>query len=170
LWTAPRRGATTGQVISDRLSPSRSVELNSPSRGGVPARIASAWLLGRPVEHAFRTSVNAHAAAVWIFGDPMFVDNRDRLAALAVNMRLPTLFTARQFADAGASLCTRRSSPSSTGVPRLFVDKILKGAKPGDLPVEQPTKCEFVINLKTAKALGLTIPPSILVRADEIIQ
>jgi putative ABC transport system substrate-binding protein len=89
---------------------------------------------------------------------------------LAAKNRLPAVFPFRDFADAGglmsygpnvADLCRRAAT---------YVDKILKGAKPGDLPVEQPTKFELVINLKTAKALGLTIPPSVLGRADEIIQ
>jgi putative ABC transport system substrate-binding protein len=121
-------------------------------------------------ESAFRTAVNERASAAWIFGDPMFIDNRNRLSALAVNIRMPTMFTARQFADAGGLVVYAPVASESYLRAATFVDKILKGAKPSDLPVEQPTKFELIINLKTAKAIGLTIPQSLLVRADEIIQ
>ena len=100
----------------------------------------------------------------------MFFTVRARLAELALKYRLPTIMGAREYVDAGAlasygtdyRLLFRRAAE--------FVDKIFKGAKPGDLPIEQPTKFELVINLKTAKALGLTIPQSVLLRADEVIQ
>ena len=91
---------------------------------------------------------------------------------LAGKHRLPTIYTSKENVAAGGlmSYGTRDSIPDLSRRAATFVDKIFKGAKPGDLPVEQPTKFELVINLKTAKALGLTIPPSVLARADEIIQ
>jgi putative ABC transport system substrate-binding protein len=100
----------------------------------------------------------------------MFASERRRLLDLAAKNRLPTLFTFREYVDAGglmsygpnlADLCRRAAN---------YVDKMLKGAKPADFPVEQPTKFELVINLKTAKALGITIPQSVLLRADEVTQ
>ena len=101
----------------------------------------------------------------------MTFHNRARIGGLAVTHRLPVLCGAlREWAQAG---CLIAYGPSATDQMRraaYFVDKILKSTKPGDLPIEQPTKFELVINLKTAKALGLTIPPSILLRADQVIE
>src|SRR5439155_9599307 len=95
---------------------------------------------------------------------------RARIAALAVQHRLPSIGTARENAEAGYLMSYGASVPDNYRRAAVFVDKILKGAKPADLPVEQPMKFEFVINLKTAKALGLTIPQSVLVRADQVIE
>jgi len=92
------------------------------------------------------------------------------LADLAVKARLPAVVGTREYAEAGGLLAYGASYASNNRRAATYVDKILKGAKPADLPVEQPTKFELVINLKTAKALGLTISPSLLARADEIIQ
>src|SRR5262249_60556278 len=89
---------------------------------------------------------------------------------LAVSYVLPAIYEAREFCEAGGLMSYGLSIPESFRRAAAYVDKILKGAKPSDLPVEQPTKFELVINLKTAKALGLTIPQSVLVRADEILQ
>jgi putative tryptophan/tyrosine transport system substrate-binding protein len=89
---------------------------------------------------------------------------------LAAKHRLPAIYQTREFVDAGAFMAYGPSSIHLLGRAATYVDKILKGAKPADLPVEQPTKFELMINLKTAKALGLTIPPSVLGRADEVIQ
>jgi putative tryptophan/tyrosine transport system substrate-binding protein len=116
-------------------------------------------------------SMNAeHAQALVVVIDPLTVRYRERIAELAAKHRLPAMYGFREFADAGglmaygtnvADLCRRAAA---------YVDKILKGVKPGDLPIEQATKFELVINLKTAKAIGLTIPPSLLARADQIIE
>jgi putative ABC transport system substrate-binding protein len=93
-----------------------------------------------------------------------------RIVQLAAQNRLPGVYEARQFVAAGGLLSYGPSLNDQVVRAAVYVDKILKGAKPADLPVEQPTKFELVINLKTAKALGLTVPQSLLVRADEIIQ
>ena len=95
---------------------------------------------------------------------------RTRLADLALKNRLPTMFAQRQYAEAGGLMAYAADFSDLFRRAATFVDKILKGAKPADLPVEQPAKWELVINLKTAKALGLTIPPSLLLRADQIIE
>ena len=95
---------------------------------------------------------------------------RQRLAELATRYRLPTMFHERDHVEAGGLMSYGPDHNDLFRRGAIYVDKILKGAKPADIPVEQPTKFDFVINLKTAKALGLTIPPSLLGRADEIIQ
>ena len=99
-----------------------------------------------------------------------FIAHRRRLAELAVSHRLPMMAAAREYAEAGALLSYGTDYPDRFRRAATYVDKILKGAKPGDLPIEQPTTFELVINLKTARALGLTIPQSVLGRADEVIQ
>ena len=100
----------------------------------------------------------------------MFTNERRRLVALAAKNRLPAVYTSREFVDAGGLMAYGANVADVFRRAATYVDKILKGAKPADLPVEQPTKFDFVINLKTAKALGLTIPPSLLRGADEVIQ
>jgi len=100
----------------------------------------------------------------------MFFDERRRIVDLAIKNRLPAMFFFREFADAGGLMSYGPNFGELFRRAATYADKILKGAKPADLPVEQPTKFEFVINLKTAKALGVTIPPSVLGRADEVIQ
>jgi putative ABC transport system substrate-binding protein len=114
--------------------------------------------------------IRARAGALTVFPAPMFSIERRRLAELAANNRLPTMFSFRDYVDAGGLMAYGPSIADLFRRAAAYVDKILKGAKPADLPVEQPTTFELVINLKTAKALGLTIPPSLLGRADEVIQ
>ena len=102
--------------------------------------------------------------------DPLFAGNLRQIANLAVKRRLPSIFHLREFADSGGLMAYGPDRSDMFRRAATYVDKILKGAKPGDLPVEQPTKFELVINLKTAKTLGLTSPQSLLLRADHIIQ
>jgi putative tryptophan/tyrosine transport system substrate-binding protein len=119
---------------------------------------------------AFAAMAKAHVGALFIFGDPMFSVHRARLADLAVKNRLPSMYTNRLHVEAGGLMCYGPSFSDLGRRAATYVDKILKGAKPADLPVEQPTRFELIINLKTAKALGLTVLPSLLTRADEVIE
>jgi putative ABC transport system substrate-binding protein len=100
----------------------------------------------------------------------MFVNERRRLVDLAAENRLPAAYAQREFVDAGGLMSYGTNVADLFRRAATYVDRILKGAKPGDLPVEQSTKFELVINLKAAKALGLTIPPSVLARADQVIE
>jgi putative tryptophan/tyrosine transport system substrate-binding protein len=104
------------------------------------------------------------------FSDPLTVANRRQIVEYATQQRLPMISELRQFAEAGALMSYGASLADLFRRAAGHVDKILKGAKPADLPVEQPTKFELMINLRTAKALGLTIPPSLLLRADHVIE
>src|SRR5262245_23257167 len=122
------------------------------------------------LEGAFAAIAKDRVEALLVVTDSMFISQRVRLADLAAKNRLPAIFGVREFVDAGGLISYGVSVPDLMRRAATFVDKILKGAEPADLPVEQPTRFELVINLKTAKALGLTIPQSILIRADEIIQ
>jgi putative ABC transport system substrate-binding protein len=121
-------------------------------------------------DRAFSDMTRARADALTVLPSPVFISERRRLVDQAAKNRLPAVYPFREFVDAGAFMVYGPSLADLFRRAATYVDKILKGAKPGDLPVEQPTKFELVINLKTAKALGLTIPPSLLGRADEIIQ
>jgi putative ABC transport system substrate-binding protein len=124
-------------------------------------------------DSAFAAMTSAHAGALLVLGDPMFVRHRRRLTELAATSRLPTMYASgqcRAYVEAGGLLCYGARLLDQWRRAATYVDKILKGAKPGDLPVEQPMKFELVINLKTAKALGITMPPSLLLLADEVIQ
>jgi ABC-type uncharacterized transport system substrate-binding protein len=121
-------------------------------------------------DRAFSDMTRARAGALAVLSTPMFASERRRLGDLAAKNRLPTVFQFREYVDAGGLMSYGPNIADLNRRAATYVDKILKGAKPADLPVEQPTKFELVINLKTAKALGLTIPPSLLGRADEVIQ
>jgi len=118
----------------------------------------------------FSELTNARAGGLVVLSTPMFSSERTRLVDLAARHRLPTMFSFRSYVDAGGLMSYGPNVADLFRRAATFVDKILKGAKPVDLPVEQPTKFELVINLKTAKALGLTIPPSLLQRADQVIE
>jgi putative tryptophan/tyrosine transport system substrate-binding protein len=122
------------------------------------------------LERAFAAMTREHAGALFVPWDGTFLVHMTRITRLAAKTRLPTLYGQRGYVDASGLASYGPSAIESFRRAAAYVDKILKGAKPGDLPVEQPTKFELVINLKTAKALGLTIPPSLLGRADEVIQ
>ena len=119
---------------------------------------------------AFDTAIKQRADAVFVANDTLTQTNLRRIVDLSAKHRLPSIFASREFVDAGGLMAY---GPNFTDLYRraaTYVDKIFKGAKPADLPVEQPTMFELVINLKTAKALGLTIPQSVLLRADQVIE
>jgi putative ABC transport system substrate-binding protein len=156
-------------------------ERNEGNRLGVDDTEAAAKTLGLTIhsvpmrspgalEAAFATVVRGRADALIIFTISSLFPRRTRLAELAVKHRLPTVVGAREYVEAGCLASYGTDYPDLFRRAATFVDRIFKGAKPGDLPIEQPTKFELVINLKTAKALGLTIPPALLQRADQVIE
>ena len=122
------------------------------------------------IETAFKVARDGHASAVLVFAAGVLFPQARRVAELAAESRLPAMYDLRQYVDAGGLISYGANINHIWRQAAGFVDKILKGAKPGDLPIEQPTKFELVINPKTAKALGLAIPQSILLRADEVIR
>jgi putative ABC transport system substrate-binding protein len=111
-----------------------------------------------------------NAEALLVQGDPLLVSERIRIISLASRQKLPQIYVLREYVDAGGLMAYGASYPDLLRRAAVYVDKILRGAKPADLPVEQPTKFELVINLNTAKTLGLTIPRPLLLRANEVIQ
>ena len=141
------------------VAPSLSIELNF-----VSARTPE------EVGPAFAAVSRAHAEALYIIPDAFFFTHRMTLLKLASKAQLPVTYGDRHFADAGALMSYGPNVDDLFRRSAGYVDKILKGAQPGDLPIEQPTKFELVVNLKTAKALGLTIPQPVLLRADEVIR
>jgi putative ABC transport system substrate-binding protein len=122
------------------------------------------------LDRAFTALAQARPDAFLTTVEPFTGDHRQRIVAFAAQHRLPAMYEEREFVDVGGLMAYGPSLAANYRRAATYVDKILKGAKPGDLPVEQPTKFELVINLKTAKALGLTIPQSVLVRSDEVIR
>ena len=121
-------------------------------------------------EAAFATAKRGNAQALIVFDDVLTITYRHRIVALAASSRLPAMYGLREFPDDGGLMSYGPNVVVLLRRSATFVDKILKGAKPADLPVEQPTKFEFIINRKTAKALGLTVPPTLLAQADEVIE
>ena len=124
----------------------------------------------KDIESVFRAASKGRADAVLVLQSPVFNPQRAQIADLALKNRLPAAYPRREFVEAGGLMSYGVSSSDLDRRAATYVDKILKGAKPADLPVEQPTKFELVINLKTAKQIGLTIPPNVLARADKVIK
>ena len=121
-------------------------------------------------DRAFSEMTRARAGALIVLPSPMFLGERRRLADLAAQNRLPAVYPFRESVDAGGLMSYGPDFVDLFRRAATYVDRILKGTKPGDLPVEQPTKFQLLINLKAARALGLTIPPSVLARADEVVE
>jgi putative ABC transport system substrate-binding protein len=175
-------GAKGVELLKDAIpeltrSPSSSTQQRlRMSRAGMRLRRRAQPSSLRPVgtvaefDSAFAAISREHAGAVLILATPLYITGARRLAELAIAHKLPSMSGVRKFAEEGGLLSfgTDRNDLCRRGA--TYVDKVLKGAGPADLPVEQPTKFELVINLKTAKALGLTVPPLILARADEVIE
>jgi putative tryptophan/tyrosine transport system substrate-binding protein len=122
------------------------------------------------IDSAFAAMTRERASAVVILVDAIFTNQRRQIAELSVKGRLPSVYGAREYAEAGGLMDYSVDPVDLEGRAAIYVDKILKGVRPADLPIEQPTKFELAINLKTAKALGLTIPQSLLLRADQVIE
>jgi putative ABC transport system substrate-binding protein len=159
LWNPTNPGNTHQLRGAEAAAAASGVRL-LPVEAGAPAEIDS----------AFVAMARERAGGLLVLLDVMFYDRRERITALAAKNRLPAVYAHSVFAEAGGLMSYAGSRSDLYRQMVIYVDKILKGAKPSDLPVEQPTKFELVINLKTAKALGLTIPPSLLARADQVIE
>jgi len=122
------------------------------------------------IGHAFDRAKERHVDALLVGLDGLIQAHRQMIASLATRNRLPAVYSGREFIEAGGLLSYAVSYPDLYRRATIYVDKIFKGAKPADLPVEQPTKFELIINLRAAKTLGLTIPPTLLARADEVVE
>jgi len=133
---------------------------------GQPVEAATA----EGIEQAFARMQRQDASAVVIAADSFFVEQRERIAQLALKHRLPSIFSFREHVQAGGLISYGQHLADSYRRAATYVDRILKGAKPGELPVELSTRLELIVNLKTAKALGLTVPDTVLARADEVIE
>jgi putative ABC transport system substrate-binding protein len=164
------------KVIAFLMNPNypRAEDLNRDMREaartkGVQLNILKAGTEGE-IDAAFATLVQLHAGALVVFLDPFFFSRREQLLALALRHAVPAIYPWREFAAAGGLISYGPSFPAAYRETGIYAGKILKGAKPADLPVQQPTRFELVVNLKTAEALGLAVPPSILARADEVIE
>ena len=166
-------GLARAAVVWDPATPShgpalKAVEVAGPALGLriQPVAVRSAT----EFDGAFSTIVRERAGGVLVLSTPFFIAGAKPLAELAMTHKLPSLFGPRHHVEAGGLMSYSPDRADQWRRGAIYVDKILKGSKPADLPVQQPTKFELVINIKTAKALGLTIPPSLLQRADQVIQ
>ncbi len=166
-------GLSRVAVLSNPTIPSQALELREAKVAAGSLKVQLQLLEARaPADFAgaFSAMTKERAGGVIILTSSMFYAERARIAELAAQSRVPAIYGVKEFAETGGLMAYGINIHESFRRAATYVDKILKGAKPGDLPVEQPTKFELVINLTTAKALGLTIPQSLLARTDEVIQ
>jgi putative ABC transport system substrate-binding protein len=160
-------------VIGTSTTPGNAQSLVDVERaaGALALRLQVLEISGpQDIETAFQAATNEHADAILVLASPYLLSNRARVADVAVKGRVPTMYYASDYVKDGGLMSYGVNTIDLFRRAASYVDKIVKGAKPGDLPVEQPTRFEFVINLRSARAIGLTIPPAVLVRADEVIE
>jgi putative ABC transport system substrate-binding protein len=159
LWNADHPAKVLEWKVAEAAAPAlrttlRSFEVRSPA----------------DFDRAFSAATKEPVDALLTFEDPLTLAHRQKIVEFAAKRRLPAMYEPKEFADAGGLMCYGPSFPDLYRRAAAYVDKILKGTKPGELPVEQPTKFEFIINLKAAKQIGVTIPPNVLARADKVIK
>ena len=145
--------------VTFRQRPAPSALRSPTSKSGEPKDIAPAF-----------GALKGHADALYVVGDALITTYQIRINTLALAARLPTIFSQREQVEAGGLMSYGANFPELFRRAGDYVDKILRGAKPADLPVQQPTRFELLINLKTAKALGIEVPPTLLARADKVIE
>ena len=169
VWNPDARFGTGRRLVLG-ASPLSWNEMQRPAREiGLQLHSLEARSL-KDLDRVFEDAAKARVGAVLVTPDVLYATNIKRLADMAAHHRLPSIYHLRELADAGGLMTYGTDRPDLYRRAATYVDRILKGSKPTDLPVEQPTKFELVINMKTAKALGLTIPPSLLLRADQVIE
>jgi putative tryptophan/tyrosine transport system substrate-binding protein len=160
LWDTKAPGPIIGFKAYEAAAPSLNIQLQSLEVQGPKPDL----------ESAFQAAAKARVNALITILTPVLGRSERRIAELATKNRLPSMFEASHYVEAGGLVSYAANDAESFRRAAVYVDKILKGAKPADLPVEQPTKFELVINLKTAKQIGMTIPPNVLARADKVIR
>jgi putative ABC transport system substrate-binding protein len=183
---APELGAKRLQLLKEVLKKPKAVAvLWNPAYKGMGARFAEAKNAGpavgmnvysievrdsREMEAAFDAVTRDPPDGLLLLADPLTMSMRARIVEFAREKRLPAIYETREFVDAGGLMSYGPNVQAMTRRAAYYVDRILKGAKPGDLPIEQPAKIELLVNLKTARALGVTIPPAVLANADQILE
>ena len=167
----PRLSRVTVLGTSNEPGTAQALRETEVAAGAFKVKLQYLDILGpKDIETAFRTAAKGRADAVVALSSPFLLAHRTQVADLAVKSRLPATYYSAEFVEAGGLMSYGVSFPDLYRRAATYVDKILKGAKPADLPVEQPTKFEFIINLKAAKQIGLTISPNVLARADRVIK
>jgi len=167
----PRLSRVAVLGTSTRPGNAQSLRETELAAGAFGVKLQYLDVLGpKDIETAFRAASKGRAEAVLVLNSPVLISQRTQIADLAVKSRLPAMYYRREYVEDGGLMSYGVNLSDLDRRAATYVDKILKGAKPADLPVEQPTKFEFVINLKTAKQIGLTIPQSVLYRADKVIK
>ena len=159
--------------LSDSTNPSSEADIKIALAAADQVGQKMALVQAHPdseLEAAFITLVQQRVGALIVNPDPFFLTRRDKLAELAARQKIPTIYNLREYVVAGGLMSYGTNITEANRIAGLYAGRILKGEKPSDLPVQRSTKVELVINLKTAKALGLAVPPLILARADEVIE
>jgi putative ABC transport system substrate-binding protein len=169
--TVPKLSRVAVLGTSTRPGNAQALKETERAAGTFGVRLQYLDVLGpKDIETAFRAASKGRAEAVLVFGGPVLNSHRTQIAELAAKNRLPAIYERAEFMDGGGLMYYGASVTDMYRRAATYVDKILKGAKPADIPVEQPMKFELIINLKAAKQIGLTIPPNVLARADKVIK